>query len=64
MPGFKSDNFGVDVAFSDDLGKGFNCFLVGVPICNCTCGSPVSALMLLVLTPSCCWIPEVLALVS
>ena len=52
--GFKSDNFGVDGAFSDDFGKGFKFVLVGVPICNCTCCSPVCALMLLVLTPSCC----------
>ena len=52
--GFKSDSFGVDGDFSDDLGKGFNFFLVGVSICSCACGSPVSALMLLVLTPSCC----------
>jgi hypothetical protein len=38
--GFKSDSFGVDGDFSDDLGKGFNFFLVGVPICSCACGSP------------------------
>ena len=39
---------------------GPNGLILGLPlagVCNCVCGSPVSALILLVLTPSCCWIP-------
>ena len=48
----------------EGLPLGFGCVCgqnSGLPlagICNCACGSPVCAHMLLVLIPSWCWIPE------